>query len=229
MSARQSFSLLLLVVLLGATACAGGSGSSGAAPGQAAAAGSSASTTAGAGDGLKAYADCLSQHGVKVPADFGQRRGNGATPGSTPASTAAGDNAATSSSSRTPDAGSPGQGGGGLGALRNDPNFASAQQACQSLRPTGRNGAGFGNGANAQAFQAYQSCMKDNGITLPSRGFGGPNASSSTSSASGADPTSTTSPPASPPSTVDRTSPAFQAANQKCQALLPATTTTTAP
>jgi hypothetical protein len=225
---RPSLPALLLLAVLGLTACAGGSGSSAAAPGQPAAAGSNASTTTAAGDALKAYADCLSQHGVKVPADFGQRRGNGATAGATTASTAAGDT--TAGSSGTPDGGAPGSGGGGgLGALRNDPNFVSAQQACQSLRPAGRNGAGLGNGANAQAFQDYQSCMKDNGITLPARGFGGPNSSTSTSSASPADPASTTAAPASPPSTVDRSSPAFQAANQKCQALLPPTTTTTAP
>ena len=87
-----------------------------------------------------------------------------------------------------------------------DPANAAAVAACKSLQPVG----GFGNGGNrGQASQAYFSCLSDNGVTVPTTVAGGP-----------------------PPS-IDRTTPAFTAANAKCQALLPkrgtnsSTTTTT--
>jgi hypothetical protein len=89
-----------------------------------------------------------------------------------------------------------------------DPATQAALQACASLRPQGGNG--FGNrGANSQALQAYYSCLKDNGVAIP-------------------DTTATNGPPPS----IDRSSPAFAAANDKCQVLLPqrgagSTTTTT--
>ena len=98
-------------------------------------------------------------------------------------------------------------GGGGLQAVIADPANAGAVAACKSLQPTG----GFGNGGNrgGQALQAYFSCLGDNGVTVPTTVAGGP-----------------------PPS-IDRTNPAFTAANAKCQALLPkrgpnSTTTTVA-
>jgi hypothetical protein len=77
----------------------------------------------------------------------------------------------------------------------------------------GRGGAG---GAGGAAFTAYVSCMKDHGITLPTR----PAATgTSTTTIAGA---TTSSVP-----TVDRTSPKFVAANKICQALLPSRPTTT--
>jgi hypothetical protein len=100
-------------------------------------------------------------------------------------------------------------GGGGLQAVIADPANAAAVAACKSLQPV----AGVGNGGNVgnrgQASQAYFSCLSDNGVTVPTTVAGGP-----------------------PPS-IDRTTPAFTAANAKCQALLPnrgsnsPTTTTT--
>jgi hypothetical protein len=233
MSPRRILPALCLA-LLGLVACGGGSGkasgaggaSGTAAPGAAGAA--TSTTTADQAAAFKAYGDCLSQHGVKVPADFGQ----GGPPNRGSGSTTVPGQAAAPGQTTTTDAGGRGS-GGGLGAVRNDPNFASAQQACQNLRPAARGSGGGGGGQNAAAFQAYQSCMKDNGFTLPSRGpAAAGQASSTTSSAQ------------SPPTTIDRNSPAFQAANQKCQSLLPAsqnssqspgdtavlpTTTTTAP
>jgi hypothetical protein len=94
-----------------------------------------------------------------------------------------------------------------------DPATQAALQACASLRPQGGNGFG-GNGTgnpagNSQALQAYFSCLKDNGVDVPD----------------------TTATNGTPPS-IDRSSPAFAAANAKCQVLLPqrgdgSTTTTT--
>jgi hypothetical protein len=87
-----------------------------------------------------------------------------------------------------------GGGGGGLQSVITDPANQAAVTACASLRP-----AGFGqaNPARTQAMQAYYSCLGDNGVTVPTTVAGG-----------------------APPS-IDRTTPAFTAANAKCQALLP--------
>jgi len=171
--------------------------------------GGSTTTTGGATDttggdqqsARQAYTDCLAQNGVTLPAR-GQGNGQGGQGN--------------------------GQGNGGSGSF--DPNAGpstrgtlppgvdqatmdKARSACQSLRPSG----GFGGGGGGTAFQAYASCMKDHGVTIPARG----NGSTDTST---------------PPSTIDRTSAAFQTANNACQALLPAqgqggssTSTTAAP
>jgi hypothetical protein len=77
-----------------------------------------------------------------------------------------------------------------------DPATQASFAACASLRPSAGNG--FGNrGANSQALQAYFSCLRDNGVAVP-------------------DATAT-----GPPPSIDRASPAFAAANAKCQVLLP--------
>jgi len=84
-------------------------------------------------------------------------------------------------------------------------------QACASLAPQGGFGGGgqggAGSGQRGQALQAYQSCLKDHGVEVPTTVAGGP------------------------PVSIDRTNPAFAAANEACQALLPqrpnASTTTT--
>jgi hypothetical protein len=89
-------------------------------------------------------------------------------------------------------------GGGGLQAVIADPANAAAVAACKSVLPAG----GFANGGTrGQASQAYFSCLGDNGVSVPTTVVGGP-----------------------PPS-IDRTTPAFTAANAKCQALLPKRTT----
>jgi hypothetical protein len=180
-------------------------------------------TTAANNAAATAYRDCLSQHGVTLP-NFGQggQRGNGGTP----TDTAAGGGSATGSSTpadSTPPNSTPGNStppdsrprgsfpGGPNGSV--DPATQAALQACASLRPQGGNGFGgngTGNrGANSQALQAYFSCLKDNGVNVPD-----------------------TTAPNGPPPSIDRSSPAFAAANAKCQVLLPqrgngSTTTTT--
>ncbi|MBS1838084.1 MAG: hypothetical protein JST64_10360 [Actinobacteria bacterium] len=82
----------------------------------------------------------------------------------------------------------------------------AARQACASLRPK-RSGQGA---FNSQAFQAYRSCMADHGVTLPARPANG-------TSGSSVPPSSSTAPPV----TVDRSSPAYQAAAAVCRPLLP--------
>jgi hypothetical protein len=183
--------VLALVALLGAC---GTSKPAASAPASADTASADQTTTTAAGNA--AYRDCLSQHGVTLPSFR--------SPPSTPPD--------SSPSDSTPPASGPrGSFPGGPNGSA-DPATQAALQACASLRPQG-NGNGFGNrAANSQAFQAYYSCLKDNGVDVPD-----------TTAASG------------PPPSIDRSSPAFAAANAKCQVLLPqrgdngSTTTTTTP
>jgi len=160
-------------------------------PAAAAAAGASTTATGGNGNGngaaIQAYRDCLSQHGVNLPA----------RPTTVPDATTVAGQARV-----------PGGGGGGLQSVIADPANKAAVDACQALMPAGGFGQGGSNPARVQARQAYNSCLSDNGVVVPTTVAGGP-----------------------PPS-IDQTSPAFAAANQKCQALLPqrganASTTTT--
>ena len=103
--------------------------------------------------------------------------------------------------------------GSGAGGFRSNPAFQKAATACKSLRPSGGFG-GFGGsgGFNSSAFAAYRNCLSLHGVTLPTGGSR-PAAGST------------------PPSTINQSSPAVQAALQACAALRPSasssTTTTT--
>lgn len=181
------------------------------------AAAGSTGTTAGDGN-RQAYRDCLAQNGVTLP-----QRGNGT--GGPPGTDGAGtfDPNAGSGDGRGGAAGA-GPGGGTIPGV-DQATMQKAQDACKDLRPAGGNG-GFGGGggqgaAGGTAFAAYASCMQDHGVTIRG-GRGGS--------------TDTTAADTTPPSTVDRSSAAFKAANDACKALLPAqgqgdpsTTSTTAP
>ena len=144
---------------------------------------------------LAAFTSCMSSHGVTLPTR--PRAGNGG-----------------STSSTTPGAARPRDGGGGFGFGGNfanrfntppagvDPTkYRTALTACRSLLPTGTV-------PNNSAFQAYRSCLQDHGVTLPASGSSG---------------------------TINRNDPKVQAALKTCRPLLPAqgagrsTTTTTAP
>ncbi len=96
---------------------------------------------------MKAYTDCLSQHGVTLPSG----RPTGVRP-----------------------SGSPGAGGGGygggFGGASADPSRKAATQACASLRPQGNGQGRGGGGFNSTAMQAFVSCMKDHGVTVPATG-----------------------------------------------------------
>jgi hypothetical protein len=101
----------------------------------------------------------LSDHGVTLPAGFGQGGGNGGPPanGSRP-------DFGSGNGSGTPPRGSfPGS---------TDPKFQQAFSACRSQLPNGGRG-GFGGGANSQAFQAYTSCLRDHGVNVPTTTAGG--------------------------------------------------------
>lgn len=132
------------------------SGSSGSPSADAKASGSaSAAASASASGSMEAYRDCLSQHGVDLPS-FAPRTGR---PSGRPSGMPSG----------RPSGGGGFGGFGGFGGASADPRTQAAMQACASLRPqfSGRGGAG-GAGGDSSAFQAFTSCLKDHGVTLPS-------------------------------------------------------------
>ena len=127
---------ILIATPLVLAACGGGSGSA-----KASASGDSTTTTAKGAQGA-AFADCLKQHGVTLPAGFGNGGPpSGGTPGSLPA----------------------GQTPGSLPAGVDTQKLQSAMQACGG-------GRGFpGGGQNSQAFQAYTACLRDHGVKVPTQ------------------------------------------------------------
>jgi len=147
----------------------------------------------GRGAALTAFTSCMRTHGVTLATR--PRTGNRST------------------SSTTPGATRPRGGGGGFGFGGNfanrfntppagvDPTkYKTALTACRSLLPTG----GL---PNNSAFQAYRSCLKDHGVTLPATGSG---------------------------ASINRNDLKVQAAMKTCRPLLPTqgagrSTTTTAP
>jgi hypothetical protein len=161
---------------------------------------------------LQAWRDCLSQHGVTLPSLAPRQNGQGQNGqgqtdpnGSTPPA------AGQLPAGADPGGGRGGPGGGAFTSILADPANKAAVDACASLQPQGGpgNGGNGGNGARGQAFQAYLSCLKDNGVDVPTTVAGGP------------------------PASIDRATPAYAAANEKCQVLLPqrqgdGSTTTTA-
>jgi hypothetical protein len=199
--ARLAIGGALVAAAIVLAACGGSSGHSAAA--------STAPTTTttvqgrgGRGFALTAFTTCMSSHGVTIKLP-NRRPGNGTPPSTTPGET-------------RPAGSGGGFGGGGFGGgnFANrfktppagvDPTlYKNALAACMSKLPTG---GGAGGGFNSSAFQAYRSCLKDHGVTLPTTG-----------GASG----------------INRNDPKVQAAMKTCQPLLPAggfgrSTTTTAP
>ena len=102
---------------------------------------------------------------------------------------------------RRPGAGGGGGFGGGFGGGNfqappgvDNATFQAALSACRSLVPAG----GQGGGQSASARKAYASCLSQHGVTVTTDAQGNPDLQS-----------------------IDRTSPAFQAANTTCRALLP--------
>lgn len=179
-----------LAIALAANACSG-SGKAGSKP--VAAVAPTTTTTPG-----EAYTACLRQHGVNVPdrpprTDGSQGTGGtGATAGGPTSTRPRGTgnaNGGTRPSTTLPP---------GVDAS----TFEAARQACQSQLPADRGNGGPGGpgGQDSSAFQAYTSCLKDHGVTLPANGgFGG----------------------------VNRDDPAFKAADAVCAPLRPTTTTST--
>jgi hypothetical protein len=150
---KRRFRPLVLVGLalaVVATACGGGS-----AKGSTPVAAAAATTTST--DPANAYTACLRQHGADVP-DRPARSSTTVAGGTTGPSTSRTPRSLPAGGTRPSTTLPPGVDANAL---------AAARQACASLMPTGPNGGGFGGGANGQAFQAYASCLKDHGVTVP--------------------------------------------------------------
>ncbi len=100
------------------------------------------------------YAQCMRKNGVKM-------------------------NDPTFGADGRPDFGGGGAGGagGGFGALRDNPNFRKAADACQKYRDAFRQGSGFGQLTPAQQQQmqksllAYAKCMRSKGVDFPDPQF----------------------------------------------------------
>ena len=88
---------------------------------------------------------------------------------------------------------------GGSGGFGGNSKAQAALKQCAKFQPKGGFPGGAG-GSSSTAFAAYSNCMKLHGVTVPSV-----NPGSSTST----------------PSTVDTSSPTYQAAQAACKALLP--------
>ena len=94
---------------------------------------------------------------------------------------------------------------GGSGGFGGNSKAQAALKQCANLQPKGGFPGGAG-GSSSTAFASYRNCMKLHGVTVPSVT---PGSSTSTST------------------TVDTSSPTYQAAQAACKALLPTATGTT--
>ena len=148
---RAGIITFVIIGALGAAACSGSSGKVASASNASSAAPSSSSGA------QQAYRDCMSQHGVTLPARNRNQSGG-----------------SDSSGSNSDQSGAPrGPGGGFNGQFSLPPGvdqatFNAAQQACASLRPAG------GGSRGGAAAAAYRSCLADHGVTVPSTSSGGP-------------------------------------------------------
>ncbi len=142
-------------------------------------------TTPSPGAAISAFRACMTKHGVKLA----QRRPGAGGP---PTSGAGGDTGGGSAGGGT-GGGRFGRAGGGFDPTKVPANlpkgvtakkYLAAVKACKSKIPKG--GFGFG-GANRGQFQAYLSCLRDHGVTIPQggSGSGGSGSGSSTTTTTG--------------------------------------------
>ena len=195
-TARRVAVLAPLAVVIGfvAAACGGGASKpttttaspSTTAPAAAAATGNG---RAGLNSQLAAFRSCMAAQGEPLPM-FAPRSTTSVAPGATPTTDAAG-------AGRRGFAGGFGGGGGGLGIFlrglnQNDPKVMAAYNACKSQIPASILQQ---QQQRQQALTAFDSCMKDHGMTIPT----GPPAAGTTRT------------------TIDQSSVAYQT----CKVLLP--------
>jgi hypothetical protein len=216
--------LLVLGTALGVLASCGGSSEAAVPPSTTALAGAAVTAAGGAltpeqQQALQAYRQCLQDNGVTGGGRAPGRQGGGGNQGGS-----AGNDTSSGSTSPRPSI---------------DPAvLQKAQEACKATLPAGldpttlaRGGQGQGQGqgqgdrqgrggGNLAQLQPYLTCLRDNGVAVPERQAGDASApATSTPPASGG------APPADERGgglgQIDRTSPVFQAANEKCKVLLP--------
>jgi hypothetical protein len=197
MAKQLSLSALAGVLAVALYACggAGAATTAGTTAATSAAAPSDSPTTIGDNGGrqltgaqqqaLQAYRDCMKQNGVDLPAAGGFGGGFGRGQGGGGPATSAG---TPPDSARPPRTLPPGV---------DQATYDKAQAACQSKLPAG--GFGGGQGRGGPAYQAYLSCLRDNGVPVPTTQTG----------------------VSSPPPSIDRNDLAFASADAKCRVLLP--------
>ena len=178
--------LVLLALVSVAVVVAGCGGSSSASPPAATPATGTTGTTATPGGGgpnaaaFQAYRDCLTAHGVTLPARPGGA--GGGRPG--------GAGGGPPGGGQPPAGGGQGQRGGGFfGNLT--PKQRQAMTACQSKRPAGGFGRGGGNGPANGALAKYTACLKSHGVTFGSTSSSSPAFAKATAACKGLLPAST--------------------------------------
>ncbi|WP_246277962.1 hypothetical protein [Phytohabitans rumicis] len=134
---------------------------------------SDAGTGNGSAGGFNAYADCLREQGITLPTNQPRANGSGrptAFPSDRPTAFPSGrpSGGPSGEPSGGPGGGMGGPGGGFRPEGVDDATWQKAQEACQSVRPTGGPGGGGpgGNngGGNRQADAAYRNCISDRGV-----------------------------------------------------------------
>ena len=206
---KCSLALLAATFVCGLAACGGGS-SAGTDP-------SAVTVTTANGESSQAYLDCLTQNGVDAATagrlgggQFGGVAPGGSGPvGSFPSGSGpvgSFPSGATRGSGSRPTDGSIGPPGTINEAMQ------QALNACQSLRPQGVGGGGL-NAPTANAIAPYLSCLADNGVVVPA---------TTAPSAGGTAPPGLRGGGLAGLDGIDRTQPAFAAADAKCSVLLPA-------
>jgi hypothetical protein len=131
--------------------------------------GNSDDSTDGGGSGngeggntaFAAYTECLQKNGITITMPSGGPR-NGASRG--PGGFPSGLPRPSGSAGQRGGGGFPGGGGFAKPAGVDDATWQKAQEACSSLRPSGRPG-GMGNGNGGGRNAAYENCLKENGVT----------------------------------------------------------------
>jgi hypothetical protein len=213
---KCSLALLAATFACGLAACGGGSS-----------AGtdlSAVTVTTANGESNQAYLDCLTQNGVDAATasrlgggQFGGVAPGGSGPvGSLPSGATRGsgsrlsDGSRPTDGSRLTDGSRPTDGSLGAPGTINEA-MQQALNACQSLRPQG--GGGGLNAPTANAIAPYLSCLADNGVVVPA---------TTAPTAGGTAPPGLRSGGLAGIDGIDRTQPAFPAADAKCNVLLPA-------
>lgn len=173
-------------LLLGA--CGGGSSSatsaSTTAPGSTAAGGQATSAD------LQKYQDCLKQNGIDIPFGGGRRNGQGGDANG--AGAAANGATDTTRPPQPTDAN-----GNAVPRTTIDPAVRQKAEAACGPAPQGAGRPAGANGATPTAYNAYLSCLKDNGVTVPDPATLTPGAASGRGAAGGVAPPSSTAPGAS--------------------------------